>query len=229
MRKYWLTAILAVVSLALVSSSANATNLPPGSTVTPSADTIDLTTATVINDTGTQSFSGSGVTGNFREEVVQEASGGNSLGGYTFVYQISVTSGEISRMSQGAWGSTAISIDAGTAIGTATNSLLGAAGTQNATDATLNTSGVVAFDFTSAGLGQITAPGVSYLLILRTNTNVDPAQQAELINSSAFNLNGYAPGVNAQSIVPEPSSLAIAGLGALGMIGYGLRRKAQGA
>ena len=33
------------------------------------------------------------------------------------------------------------------------------------------------------------------------------------------------------SIVPEPSSLAIAGLGGLAMIGYGLRRrrKAQGA
>jgi len=26
-------------------------------------------------------------------------------------------------------------------------------------------------------------------------------------------------------MVPEPSSLAIAGLGALGMIGYGLRRR----
>jgi len=40
-----------------------------------------------------------------------------------------------------------------------------------------------------------------------------------------------APGVGGQSIpTPEPSSFAIAGLGALGMIGYGLRRrKAQGA
>jgi hypothetical protein len=38
------------------------------------------------------------------------------------------------------------------------------------------------------------------------------------------------PGEGGQSIVPEPSTLAIAGLGALGMIGYGLRRrKAQGA
>jgi len=38
------------------------------------------------------------------------------------------------------------------------------------------------------------------------------------------------PQENSTSIVPEPSSFAIAGLGALGMIGYGLRRrKAQGA
>jgi len=38
------------------------------------------------------------------------------------------------------------------------------------------------------------------------------------------------PQVNSTAIVPEPSTMAIAGLGALGMIGYGLRRrKAQGA
>ncbi|HKM56048.1 MAG TPA: PEP-CTERM sorting domain-containing protein [Isosphaeraceae bacterium] len=38
------------------------------------------------------------------------------------------------------------------------------------------------------------------------------------------------PGEGTQAIVPEPSTLAIAGLGALGMMGYGLRRrKAQGA
>ena len=40
----------------------------------------------------------------------------------------------------------------------------------------------------------------------------------------------YAPGgFTAQSITPEPSTLAIAGLGALGMIGYGWRRRRRSA
>jgi len=36
---------------------------------------------------------------------------------------------------------------------------------------------------------------------------------------------GFNANTNLQSVVPEPSTMAIAGLGALGMIGYGLRRR----
>jgi hypothetical protein len=39
----------------------------------------------------------------------------------------------------------------------------------------------------------------------------------------------FQPVIGTIGIVPEPSSMALAGLGALGLIGYGLRRKALGA
>ena len=48
------------------------------------------------------------------------------------------------------------------------------------------------------------------------------------INSGASGFN-YG-GTSSVTAVPEPSTMAIAGIGALGMIGYGLRRrKALGA
>jgi len=70
----------------------------------------------------------------------------------------------------------------------------------------------------SAGAGSITAPE-SFSLGLSTTQDF------------GFNQNFTAGDVNTTSatLVPEPSTMAIAGLGALGMIGYGLRRRRKGA
>jgi len=48
----------------------------------------------------------------------------------------------------------------------------------------------------------------------------------ENVNSTSYSGSiATTSGVTTSSLVPEPSSLAVAGIGALGMIGYGLRRR----
>jgi len=51
----------------------------------------------------------------------------------------------------------------------------------------------------------------------------------EIVITFGFGGGSFSGNLQDQVSVPEPSTLAIAGLGALGMIGYGLRRRALGA
>jgi hypothetical protein len=85
---------------------------------------------------------------------------------------------------------------------------------------------------------QVPPPGTSKLMdisIFPGVTSVTVHKDIQLVGGS-----GTGPGATtsltdltqrfSQSVVPEPSTLALAGLGALGFIGYGLRRrKASGA
>jgi len=91
---------------------------------------------------------------------------------------------------------------------------------------------------TSTSSTKVTITGPSPPSQSANSPNVSVANPGTLFAlSSVFDLN-FGPGTDSISAtastvvtgVPEPSTLAIAGLGALGMIGYGLRRrKARGA
>ncbi len=72
------------------------------------------------------------------------------------------------------------------------------------------------------------ASGGSLVISFQDTTNENLTQMAA---SGALLNTSYSGSVSATAVaVPEPSTMAIAGLGALGMIGYGLRRrKALGA
>jgi hypothetical protein len=56
------------------------------------------------------------------------------------------------------------------------------------------------------------------LVILTSAKNYENIGSLTVQNSGTVQLAGYQPG-------PEPSTMALAGLGALGLIGYGLRRR----
>jgi hypothetical protein len=79
---------------------------------------------------------------------------------------------------------------------------------------------VVGFNFTILG---VEAGANSAVLVVATNAKSYTTGAVAVIDGSSVNLAGYQP-------LPEPSTMAMAGLGALGLIGYGLRRrKAKGA
>jgi len=82
---------------------------------------------------------------------------------------------------------------------------------------------VIGWNFSTGG--GILHGQSSDVLVVKTNADAFTAGFTSTIDGQAVNLAGYQP-----TVVPEPSTMAIAGLGALGMIGYGLRRrKALGA
>jgi hypothetical protein len=65
------------------------------------------------------------------------------------------------------------------------------------------------------------APGeTSLILYIRTNATEYTTGSTFAIDGGIVSFDSFAP-----TAVPEPSSMAIAGLGALGLIGYGIRRR----
>jgi MYXO-CTERM domain-containing protein len=66
--------------------------------------------------------------------------------------------------------------------------------------------------------------GSSRTLVIKTNADFFTAGNVAAIDGATVDLAGYQP-----TVAPEPSSMAIAGLGALGLIGYGIRRRRRGA
>jgi len=232
MKMNWLTALVAILALALVSSSANANPLVPGTSVAPDAFA-NLTLgspSTLIADTGVKSLTTliGGLTGTFREEVIQESAAANPLLGYTFVYQIMNTGLDVGRLASGGWLNANSPLEVGTQVSDTTGATLLAGATPansiNAVTADWTLSKeTVGWNFGGAS-GTINPGEYSFLLVVRTSNKTE-ANVTITVNDGggAASVGGFAPGL--ANVVPEPSSLAIAGLGALGLIGYGLRRR----
>jgi len=100
----------------------------------------------------------------------------------------------------------------------------GTGGTLNST-ATVNLSGVT-YTGTQTDLvnlrNDVVANGGT---VAMTFQFVPALTLAQLGASGATNSTSWSDTITSTTAVPEPSSLAIAGLGALGMIGYGIRRR----
>ncbi len=103
-------------------------------------------------------------------------------------------------------------------------------GLNGGTGATLSADDPTAkFVFTSSVITNLAAPSTASF----TFSDVNPALHLVGSTISSFKASGsatFSANPGGSSISPEPSTFAVAGLGALAMIGYGLRRrKAAGA
>jgi len=76
----------------------------------------------------------------------------------------------------------------------------------------------VTANFDSLGSGIVGPGQATCVLIIKTDATNYQAGIFQGINGGVVQIASFAPG-------PEPSSMAIAGLGALGLIGYGIRRR----
>jgi len=211
-RLAWVASVaIADLALAAPAQAALTPLSPGGSTSSPGTTTLSgLTLVTQISGNLGTIFQGT-VSGTCTEWVYSGAGGA-----LTFMYQeeLSATSAEVDTV--------AVSSYAGftTAVGTLTGTLPPGA-TPVSSDGTPNAANVSAdgttvnFQFT-----DFTKNSESAVLVVATNATATTAGFLSSIDSLASNTHALAP-----SAVPEPSTMAIAGLGALGMIGYGLRRR----
>jgi PEP-CTERM motif len=199
-------AVLAAFCLVNPSASAQLTTLTPGAPAVPVL-TYTETGTQVGMASGTMSFGPIGAS--FTETVFKES--GGTLN-FDYVFTNTNTDGIASTVMSSFTGFTVAVAYSGNTVAP-TSAALG-----SGTDA-----GVVTFNFSGLSSGQTTST-----LIVSTNALAFGAGFVGVQDGSSAGANALAP--TAVAAVPEPSSLAIAGIGALGLIGFGLRRrKAMGA
>jgi hypothetical protein len=225
-----LTLTAAALGLALLSSPAHATPVAPGQTVTPTAAANPLTGTTIlassVNQPYSASLNGNSIAGTASAWVVTGYSG-NPFGTQfdTFVYQVTFTSGTnavgtspiLERVTGGGY-DTVFSTDATYSLTTSPT------GQVAPTTADRSTNGnVMGFNFIPPG-SPIPLGGASALLIVNTNATNFHVDTMSIQDGISANANAFGPSP-AVSPVPEPSTLALTGLGTLGFVAYGLRRR----
>jgi len=157
--------------------------------------------------------------GTYQEQVYQSTAPA-TLGQLSFVEQVNLNAGsaQVDRITASSYAG--FTVDVGyvaPTTGTAPNSV----------DLDI-TGGTVGFNFTTT---PILPSSSSALLVIQTNAkNYDLKGVLSVIDSTTSSNLTFEPAGGTLASTPEPSSMVLAGIGALGMIGYGLRRrKALGA
>jgi hypothetical protein len=233
MKKGVLIACLAILVTALAVSPAHATVLAPSGGVTAQdegfgsvAYSSGTVVASYINETPTFPV---GISDTLATEVIKEAAGT-----YDFLYQIAVASTKTTDIHR----LTATGFSGPTPGYYTTNVQFGTAGAPFSAvtapvmyGADRSTDGsTIGWTFTAGTSGGIAANGESYVMIVKTNATSYTAGSTFAIGGGIMQFKSFAPSGMTIQQVPEPSTMALAGLGAMGMIGYGLRqRKARGA
>jgi hypothetical protein len=234
MRRTVFTAFAAVAGW-LITSSAYATPLPVGSSTTtpgtisnPLTDPNDTILAT---KTGSGSATLNGATLNYTYSlyVVRIGAGGplaNTSGGMQtagdldFVYQVNNLSSSTTVVESTSHFNFSTTMTGGVGVDYVAGS--GNVNPGLATRSGTTTHGAtVKFNF--LGNGDINPGQSSTLNVIETLSRNYTVGNYTLQDGVTANITAYAPG-------PEPSSMVLVGLGAMGLIGYGLRRrKAMGA
>ena len=192
-----------------------ATSLTPGHVVVPN---VVSGSANILADTGVINFSfGSPAdVGTVQEVVVSGFTASPFANDISFIYQITVSGGNIDNLTTESFAITGISID----VQQANEGIYGAPfPTTAAATASLTSDGTtLGFGFTPPD--GLTPGDVSYLLIINTNMTTYQPGLFSLQDGQTQNFAGYVPGAP----TPEPSTLSLLGTGLLAA-GAGLRRK----
>ncbi len=201
-------------------TQARATVLPPGSTVTPDAESNPLNdpTATVLaKKQGSYTTQGGGKSvdlGTYTSWVVREASGK-----LDFLYQFtanSQSSTSIERLTM--YNFTGYTTNVGYVASSGSNCGPGSSNIAP-TSASSNTAGsVISFNF--SGSNAVEPGQCSDILIIRTNATSYTSGLLSLQDGSTATVACYAP-----KVVPEPTALALSGVAGVCMLGYARRRR----
>jgi hypothetical protein len=187
-----------------------ATSLTPGNVVTPG---IVSANGSILASTGVTSFNFGGDTGSVEEVVAFNSTNPFGANDLAFVYQISVTGGDIVHLTTESFNVPGILID----VQQTANGLF-AAPTTAALNASLTSDGTtLGFGFTPPD--GLTAGMVSYTLIVNTNMTTFVPGVFSLQDGQTQNFDGFVP-----AAAPEPGSLALLGTGLLGVAGVARRK-----
>jgi len=231
MRKNMLIALGVIVAITLAVAPAHATPLTPGGAVI--APTASFGPNTYSGGTVQNSYVNEApvfaalITGTLTTEVIKEA--GGTL---DFLYQLTAgaaNTSDIHRVTATSFGNATITTDVqygptpGPPFSTVTAPVMYSA------DRSVDGS-TIGWTFAAGTSGGVGAGLESYVLIVKTNATQYVTGSTFAIDGGIMDFNSFAPKTSSVLGVPEPSSIVLAGIGALGLIGYGLRRrKAQGA
>jgi len=225
--KNLLIACVAVLGIGLASPLAHATLLAPG-TQSATADTFSITSETLIASIQNAALAppggsvGQTIFGTYSAWVYQEA--GGTL---DFLYQVNSTTSTtvVNRITASNFGAFTTDVGYVSSGPLPPSASSGGVLPGNGSD-TIDRSAdgnTVGWNFQANG--GIGAGANSVVLEIQTNATLSTAGILSVIDSTTSSNVAFEP-----TVVPEPSTMAIAGIGALGMIGYGLRRrKALGA
>jgi hypothetical protein len=190
-----------LVTTFIFASLASATTLTPDGGPVALGSTAAPVTGPVLASVTDPYNLGGGDTGSVTEWVVADANNTFGAGDLDFIYQFTVTGGDIGRLTGSSYGSETTDVYDGGWAGTV-------AGTVAPLNATNNGTGGVAFNFQPS----VKTGSTSYQLIVETsNTGYIPGFIG-LLDSNGGTVNGFAPS-------PEPGSVGLL-LG--GLFGLGL-------
>jgi hypothetical protein len=203
------TLIVAGVLLAM-GSQVRATVIGNGSAIL-APGTAGPSGGTIIYNSGPLPITAATFTGTLTSTVIQGDT--TNPGGLTFTYLLTNDSTSIHQMGR-------LTINDFTGFLTDVSYAIPSAGVNPYSIDKDSFGDVVGFSFSALGAGQIPAGGSSALLVIRTDAQQAALTEASVINGSVAMVSAYAPAVGGN--VPEPGTLAVAGLGGLGLL---LRRR----
>jgi len=207
--------IASTVAICMVLAIAPANAIPIAAGGVVSVVAVPNPTGTILADTGLESYSyGSPLsTGTIREIVIADTSNPFGPGDLSFVYQASVATGDLGRVTGSSFAGVLTHVGINNPLapfitsGTATPTLI----TRSA-----GAGDVIGFNFIPGIAPDAGSSDTSFALIVRTNATTFNPGSIGVIDGGGQTLVGFAP-----TVIPEPGTLLLLGSGIAGLVRFG--------